>query len=48
MAHKVKVKVDHNEYKYDYENDLNPKGDDATMTYILQSIRLEGDKIKLN
>ena len=35
---KTKVKIDHNEYRYDYEQDVNLKGDQKTMDKILQEI----------
>ena len=42
---KTKVKIDHNEYRYDYEQDVNLKGDQKTMDKILQEIIEETIKI---
>ena len=42
---KTKVKIDHNEYRYDYEQDVNLKGDQKTMDKILQEIIEETTKI---
>ena len=42
---KTKVKIDHNEYRYDYEYDVNLKGDQKTMDKILQGIIEETIKI---
>ena len=42
---KTKVKIDHNEYRYDYEQDVNLKGDQKTMDKILHEIIEETIKI---
>ena len=42
---KTKVRIDHNEFKYDYESDVNPKGDQKTMDVILMEIIEEASKI---
>ena len=42
---KTKVRIDHNEFKYDYEADVNPKGDQKTMDVILMEIIEEASKI---
>ena len=43
---KSKVKIDHNDYRYDYELDKNLKGDKKTIDKILSEIIEESSKIQ--
>jgi len=43
---KSKVKIDHNDYRYDYDLDKNLKGDQKTMDKILSEIIEESSKVQ--
>ena len=43
---KIKVSVDFNEYKYNYEKDQHSKDDDEVMKHILGLIVQEASKFK--